>query len=54
MLYWAAIFFVISLVAGVFGFTNVSSGAAKIAKILFGLFLLLFIGAIILAFFVLV
>lgn len=54
MLYWAAVFFIISLVAGIFGFTNVSAGAAGIAKILFFLFLVLFIGAIILGFFILV
>ena len=35
MLKWAIIFAIISLVAGVFGFTGVSSGAAGIAKILF-------------------
>lgn len=35
MLEWAAIFFVISLVAGFFGFSGVSSGAKSVAKILF-------------------
>lgn len=35
MLEWAAIFFVISLVAGFFGFSGVSSGARSVAKILF-------------------
>ena len=39
MLRWALIFFVISLVAGALGFTGVASGARRIAKILFGLFL---------------
>ena len=35
MLKWAIIFAVISLVAGVFGFTGVAAGAAGIAKVLF-------------------
>lgn len=35
MLKWAIIFFVISLVAGFFGFTGVASGARTIAKWLF-------------------
>ena len=43
MLKWALLFFLISLVAGVLGFTGIASGAAAIAKTLFfvavGLFL---------------
>lgn len=35
MLKWALIFFVISLVAALFGFGGIASGAASIAKILF-------------------
>lgn len=35
MLKWALIFFIISLVAGFFGFTNVAAGAAGISRILF-------------------
>ena len=35
MLKWAIIFAVVSLIAGVFGFTGVASGAAGIAKIFF-------------------
>ncbi len=35
MLKWALIFFVISVVAGLLGFTGIASGAAGIAKILF-------------------
>jgi uncharacterized membrane protein YtjA (UPF0391 family) len=35
MLKWAIIFFLISLVAGFFGFTGVASGAKSIAKVLF-------------------
>jgi uncharacterized membrane protein YtjA (UPF0391 family) len=43
MLKWALIFLVISLVAGALGFTGVARGAATIAKVLFGVFLVLFI-----------
>jgi uncharacterized membrane protein YtjA (UPF0391 family) len=42
MLYYAAVFFVIALVAAVLGFTGIAAGAAGIAKILFLIFLVLF------------
>ena len=35
MLKWALIFFLVSVVAGIFGFTNVAAGTATIAKWLF-------------------
>ncbi len=35
MLKWALIFFLVSVVAGVFGFTNIAAGTATIAKWLF-------------------
>ena len=41
MLYWTAVFFVIALVAGAFGFFGISAGAASIAKLLFFAFLVL-------------
>ena len=43
MLYWAAVFFVIALIAAVFGFGGVATGAMGIAKILFFVFLILFV-----------
>jgi uncharacterized membrane protein YtjA (UPF0391 family) len=43
MLKWAIIFFLISLVAGFFGFTNVASGARTIAKVLFFIALAIFL-----------
>lgn len=49
MLKWALIFLVISLIAGAFGFTGLARGAATIAKVLFGLFLILFVIFLILA-----
>jgi len=35
MLYWAAVFFVIALVAALFGFTSIAGTAVNIAWILF-------------------
>ena len=49
MLYYAAVFFVIALIAGALGFTGVAAGAGTIAKFLFGLFILLFIVTVVLA-----
>ena len=43
MLKWALIFFVISVVAGIFGFTGVASGARGIAKVLFFIALAIFL-----------
>ena len=42
MLYYAAVFFVIALIAAVFGFTGIAAGAAEVAKILFLIFVVLF------------
>jgi uncharacterized membrane protein YtjA (UPF0391 family) len=41
MLHYAVIFFVIALIAAVFGFAGIAAGAAGIAKILFFVFLIL-------------
>ena len=35
MLKWALIFFLISIVAAFFGFTNVAAGARTVARVLF-------------------
>ena len=43
MLKWALIFFVISLIAGYFGFTGVASTTRTIAKVLFFIALLIFL-----------
>ncbi|HWA22558.1 MAG TPA: DUF1328 domain-containing protein [Caulobacterales bacterium] len=43
MLQWALTFFVLAIVAGVFGFGVIATAAAGIAKILFFLFLVLFV-----------
>jgi uncharacterized membrane protein YtjA (UPF0391 family) len=41
MLYWAACFFVIALVAAFFGFVGIAGTAMGAAKILFAVFLVL-------------
>jgi uncharacterized membrane protein YtjA (UPF0391 family) len=35
MLKWALFFFLVSIVAGIFGFTNIAAGARTIARVLF-------------------
>lgn len=37
----AIVAFIISLIAGAFGFTDIAEGAQTIAKVLFGIFLVL-------------
>lgn len=41
MLRWTAVFLVIAIIAAVFGFTEIASGAASIAKIIFFVFVFL-------------
>jgi uncharacterized membrane protein YtjA (UPF0391 family) len=43
MLYWSLVFLIVALVAGFFGFVGVAGTAYGIAKILFFIFLVLFI-----------
>jgi uncharacterized membrane protein YtjA (UPF0391 family) len=43
MIKWAIIFFVISVIAGLFGFTNISAGAAGISRVLFFIALAIFL-----------
>jgi uncharacterized membrane protein YtjA (UPF0391 family) len=52
MLRWAAIFFIISIIAALFGFTGIAAGAAEIAKILFFIFLAICITFLVLGLFV--
>jgi len=47
MLKWAFIFLIIAIVAGIFGFTDVAHAATTVAQWLFGIFLVLFLGALI-------
>jgi len=41
MLYYALVFFIIAIIAAVFGFSGLATGAAGIAKILFVVFLVI-------------
>lgn len=43
MLSWSIFFLIIALVAALLGFSSVAGAAAGIAKILFGVFLVLFV-----------
>ncbi|MCC7326153.1 MAG: DUF1328 domain-containing protein [Burkholderiales bacterium] len=43
MIKWAIIFFIISVVAGLFGFTGVASGTRSIAKVLFYIAIVIFL-----------
>ena len=47
MLRWALAFFIIALIAAIFGFGGVALAAAGIAKILFFIFLVLFLVALV-------
>ena len=47
MLKWAVVFLLIAIVAGIFGFTDVEQASATIAQWLFGIFLVLFLGALV-------
>ena len=46
MLKWAFVFLIIAIIAGLFGFTDVQAASATIAQWLFGIFLVLFLGAL--------
>lgn len=48
MLSWVVIFLVVALIAGVFGFTGIMVASAEIAKVIFFIFLVLFVVSLIL------
>lgn len=41
MLHWSLVFFLVAIVAAIFGFGEIAAGAAGIAKVLFVAFLIL-------------
>ena len=43
MLSWSLAFFVVAILAGIFGFTGIAAGAVEIGKLLFVIFLVLFL-----------
>ena len=45
MLYWSLMFLVVALIAGVLGFGGISVAAAGIARVLFFVFLVIFVVA---------
>jgi uncharacterized membrane protein YtjA (UPF0391 family) len=45
MLYWALVFFIIAVVAGLLGFGGISVAAAGIAQLLFYIFVVIFLVA---------
>lgn len=47
MLSWALVFFIIAIIAAVFGFGNIAAGAAGIAQVLFFIFLVAFVIALV-------
>ncbi len=51
MLKWALIFLVVALIAAAFGFTGIAAGAASIAKVLFFLFVAIFVVLLLLGLF---
>jgi uncharacterized membrane protein YtjA (UPF0391 family) len=47
MLYWSIVFFIVSIVAALFGFGGISAATSDIAQILFFIFAVLFIVSLI-------
>jgi uncharacterized membrane protein YtjA (UPF0391 family) len=47
MLNYAVSFLVIALIAALFGFTGIAAGAVEIARILFFVFIILFVASLI-------
>jgi len=47
MLRWALIFLVIAIIDGLLGFTDVQADSATLARWLFAIFLVLFLGALV-------
>ena len=47
MLSWSLTFFIVAIVAAVFGFGGIASGAAEIARVCFFFFIVLFVASLI-------
>tara|TARA_R110002049_G_scaffold54538_9_gene151821 strand:- start:481 stop:645 length:165 start_codon:yes stop_codon:yes gene_type:complete len=48
MLHYTVVFLVVALIAGLFGFTGLAAGAVDIARVLFFIFIVLFVASLIL------
>ena len=51
MLRYAAVFFVIAIIAAIFGFGGIAAGATEIAKVLFFIFVVVFLITLLLGLF---
>lgn len=51
MLGWALAFFIIAVIAGVFGFGGIAAGASGIAQVLFFFFIVAFVVALVMELF---
>jgi uncharacterized membrane protein YtjA (UPF0391 family) len=49
MLRWALIFLVVALIAALFGFTSIAGDASTIARILFFIFVIIFLVSLVLS-----
>ena len=47
MLRWALAFFIIAIIAGIFGFGGIATGAADIARVCFFFFIVVFVFSLI-------
>ena len=47
MLHWALVFLVVALIAGALGFGGLAGAATGIAKVLFGVFVVLFVASLV-------
>jgi len=47
MLYWALMFLIVAIIAGLLGFGAIAFAAAGVAKILFFIFLILFLASLV-------
>jgi len=43
MLRWALVFFIVAIIAAVFGFGNIAAGASDIARVCFFFFIVIFL-----------
>jgi len=48
MLKWSFIFLIVAIIAAIFGFTNIAEGAASIAKVLFFIFISIWVLVVVL------
>ena len=48
ILKWALVFFIISIVAAIFGFGGISAASADVARILFFIFIAIFVALLVL------